>query len=59
MPTAITVLIVSVFTTWLLTAGCVIDTMEDRAVEAGAAEYYLDAVHERQFRWKTNGVGHD
>lgn len=25
--------------------------MKDRAVEHGAAEYYLDENHERQFRW--------
>ena len=28
----------------------------DEAVKAGHAEYYLDANHDKQFRWKTNCV---
>ena len=56
IPSVIAMLIVAVLCTWFLTAGCVINHMEDRAVAAGVAEYYLDADHERQWRWKTNGV---
>lgn len=51
-----TLVVIAIIVTWLLTAGCVINVMEDSAVDAGAAEYYLDAEHEKQFRWKTNEV---
>lgn len=43
-----------------LAAGCIFGhgnariNFEKNAVEAGAAEFYLDASHNRQWRWKTN-----
>lgn len=30
---------------------------QHEAVKAGAAEYYLDSNHQRQFRWRTNAGG--
>jgi hypothetical protein len=35
-------------------SGCTKTTMERRAINAGVAEYRLDANFERQFYWKTN-----
>lgn len=35
-------------------AGCALggSLKQDEAVEAGCAEYYLDGLHNKQFRWK-------
>lgn len=40
----------------ILCGGCCIRAIHEEAVEAGVAEFYIDAGHDKAFRWKTNGI---
>lgn len=36
----------------LLSGGCTFDAMQERAVESGHAEFFVDKEHRKEFRWK-------
>lgn len=48
------VCLLAVAGTFLITGGCAIRHVRDQAVSAGVAEYYINAEHDKDFRWKTN-----
>lgn len=40
----------------ILCGGCCVTIIREEAVEAGAAEFYIDSAHDKAFRWKTNSI---
>lgn len=56
LASSLLVLGLAVLIGFMLGAGLMIGGRERSAVSAGHAEYYLNAEHERQWRWKTNCV---